>query len=44
MGAIHNYLFDYKEISRKVQDPKEEKGDKEIQNYINELKNQSELI
>ena len=44
LAAIKNYLFDYKEISRKVQDGKEEKGDKEIANYINELKNQAELI
>lgn len=44
LGAIKNYLFDYLEIHKNVQDHKGGDGDKEISVYLQDLKNNNELI
>jgi chromosome segregation ATPase len=51
LSAVKNYLFDYKKIYENIQDPKSMSadgnaviGDKDIQVYLQELKNNSDLI
>ena len=44
IAACKNYLFDYIEIHKNVQDAKGGDGDKEIHSYLQELKNNQDLI